>query len=90
MERIRFIDRMATGRLSRRDMLKNAAAFGVGVLALPRLSQSAEVLTCLEWGGYDSELYFKSFVDKHGGAPNFSIFTSASAACTRRMPSGRC
>jgi spermidine/putrescine transport system substrate-binding protein len=83
MERIRFIDRMAAGRLSRREMLKKASAFGVGLLALPRLSRSEEVLTCLEWGGYDSDSYFKSYVDKHGAAPNFSIFSGEEDALAK-------
>ena len=34
MNRIQFIDRMAQGKISRRDMLGTAAAFGVG-LSLP-------------------------------------------------------
>jgi len=83
MERIRFIDKMAAGRITRRDMLKRAGAFGVGLLALPRFSQSAEVLTCLEWGGYDSADYFKSYVDKHGAAPNFSIFSGEEDALAK-------
>ena len=35
MQRIKFIDRMAAGRVSRRDVLKRAAAFGVGVSLTP-------------------------------------------------------
>lgn len=83
MSRIKFIDRMATGRMSRRDMMKNAAAFGVGTLALPRWSQAAEVLTCLEWAGYDAPDYFKSYLDKHGGQPNFSIFSGEEDALAK-------
>ena len=33
MQRIKFIDRMSTGKLSRREMLKSATAFGVGAAA---------------------------------------------------------
>ena len=75
MKRIQFIDRMAQGKMSRRQMLSSAGAFGVGLLSLPKLSAAAEVLTCMEWGGYDAAEYFKPYVDKHGGAPNFSIFS---------------
>ncbi len=74
MNRIKFIDRMATGRINRRDMLTKASAFGVGLAYFPRLPKAAEVLTCLEWAGYDDASYFKPFADKHG-APNFSIFS---------------
>ena len=41
MQRVKFIDRMARGRISRREMLKSATAFGVGLLALPRLTKAA-------------------------------------------------
>ena len=74
MQRITFIDRMASGRVSRRDILKSAAAFGVGVTLMPKLGQAAEVLTCLEWTGYDAPEYFGPYVAKHGAGPNFSTF----------------
>ena len=74
MQRIKFIDRMASGALTRRQMLQGAAAFGVGLTLSPRLSAAAEVLTCLEWTGYDSDDYFRSYVGKHGTAPSFSTF----------------
>ena len=64
-------------------MLKSATAFGVGLLALPRLTKAAEVLTCLEWGGYDAPEYFKPYVDKHGGPPNFSIFSGEEDALAK-------
>ena len=83
MQRIRFIDRMASGRVSRRDMLKSAAAFGVGVAVLPRLTQAAEVLTCLEWGGYDAVEYYQPYIAKHGGPPNFSIFSGEEDALAK-------
>ena len=85
MQRIKFIDRMAQGKLTRRDMLAKAPAFGVGLMALPTLtgpSKAAEVLTCLEWAGYDSPDYFKPFADKHG-APSFSIFTGEEDALAK-------
>jgi len=83
MQRIRFIDRMASGKISRRTMLGQASAFGVGLIARPRLPQAAEVLTCLEWAGYDAPDYFKNYVGKHGGAPNFSIFTGEEDALAK-------
>lgn len=83
MQRIKFIDRMASGRIDRRTMLRQAGAFGVGLMVLPRLPQAAEVLTCLEWAGYDSPDYFKSFTTKHGGAPNFSIFSGEEDALAK-------
>jgi len=70
-------------------MLRQAGAFGVGLMALPRLPQAAEVLTCLEWAGYDSPDYFKTYVGKHGGAPNFSIFSGEEDALAKVLAGSR-
>ncbi|MBM3520722.1 MAG: extracellular solute-binding protein [Alphaproteobacteria bacterium] len=83
MNRIKFIDRLASGRISRRQMLQSAAAFGVGLAALKRPAPAAEVLTCLEWSGYDAVDYFQPYVGKHGGPPNFSIFAGEEDALAK-------
>jgi len=83
MQRIKFIDKMAQGKVSRRDMMKAASAFGVGTLVLPRMANAAEVLTCLEWGGYDSPDYFGSYLSKYGEQPNFSIFAGEEDALAK-------
>jgi spermidine/putrescine-binding protein len=80
MNKLKFIDRMAQGKISRRDMMRGAAAFGVGMVTLPRLSRAEEVLTCMEWSGYDVDNLFSSYVKKHGKAPNFSIFANEEEA----------
>ena len=80
MNKLKFIDRMAQGKLSRRDMLRGAAAFGVGMTMMPVRSRADSVLTCMEWSGYDQDAFFKSYVSKHGKAPNFSIFANEEEA----------
>ncbi len=80
MNRVKFIEHMSYGRVSRREILRNAALFGVGVAMMPRLSRAAEMLTVMEWAGYDAEDYFKPFVAKYGAPPNFSIFASEEEA----------
>jgi spermidine/putrescine-binding protein len=84
MQRVKFIDKMAQGKLSRRQMLASAGAWGVGLTLLPKMGRaSGAPLTCLEWGGYDVEDYYTSFVAKHGGGPNFSIFASEEDALAK-------
>ncbi len=84
MQRVKFIDKMAQGKLSRREMLASASAFGVGLLTLPQVARAeGGPLTCLEWGGYDTEDYFKPFVAKHGAMPNFSIFSGEEDALAK-------
>ena len=80
MKRGRFVDRMARGHVSRREILKAAAAFGVGVTMMSRPAPAAGTLTVLEWAGYDFEDYFKSYVKKYGIMPAFSIFASEEEA----------
>ncbi|MEZ5925534.1 MAG: extracellular solute-binding protein [Hyphomicrobiaceae bacterium] len=80
MNRIKFIDRMAQGKISRRSMLKGAAAFGVGMVTLPAFANAEGELTVLEWAGYDAPDYYKPYVDKHGGPPAFSIFSGEEEA----------
>jgi spermidine/putrescine-binding protein len=80
MNRIKFVEQMAYGQVSRREILKRAALFGVGVAMMPRLGQAAELLTVMEWAGYDAEDYYKPYVAKYGAPPNFSIFASEEEA----------
>lgn len=80
MNKVKFVDQMARGRISRRDMMRATAAFGVAMTVLPRRSDAAEVLTCMEWSGYDIAELFKPYVDKYGAPPNFSIFADEEEA----------
>lgn len=80
MQRVKFIDKMISGKVSRREMLRGAAAFGVGMMVMPRLPQAAEVITCMEWSGYELPEYYKPYTAKHGNQPNFSIFTTEEEA----------
>ena len=83
MRRVKFLDQMARGNISRRAMMQSAAAFGVGATIMPRLAKADEVLTCLEWGGFDSPDYFAAYVAEHGTAPNFSIFSGEEEALAK-------
>jgi spermidine/putrescine-binding protein len=71
---------MAAGRLSRRDMLRGAGAFGVGMAFVRRSAFAKDPLTCLEWSGYDVPELFQAYVAKHGNAPDFSIFADEEEA----------
>jgi spermidine/putrescine transport system substrate-binding protein len=83
MNRIKFVDQLSEGRISRRQALRAAAAFGVSFGLLPKMAKAAEPLTCMEWSGYDSADYFRPYSDKHGGSPNFSIFSGEEEALAK-------
>ena len=80
MNRVKFIDQAARGKVSRRKFLAAAAAFGVGTVVMPLRGRADEVLTCMEWSGYDQAQFFKSYVTKYGKPPNFSIFADETKA----------
>jgi len=79
MNRLKFIDRMAQGRLSRRQMLAGAGAFGVGMTLLKRTAR-ADPLVCMEWAGYDTPDHYGSYLAKRPEAPSFSIFANEDEA----------
>jgi spermidine/putrescine-binding protein len=80
MNRLKFIDRMAAGRLSRRDMMRGAGAFGVGLAMLQRRALAKDPLICMEWSGYDLPDFFPAYVAKYGTPPDFSIFANEDEA----------
>ena len=80
MNRLKFLARMWQGRISRRDVMRSAAAFGIGMTLMPTRSRAEEQLTVMEWSGYDQPDFFKSYVDKHGSPPAFSIFANEDEA----------
>jgi len=79
MNRLKFIDRMAQGKVTRRQMIAGAGAFGVGLTVMSRMAK-ADPLVCLEWAGYDTPDHFGSYVAKHGAPPSFSIFANEQEA----------
>lgn len=80
MNRIKFIDRMARGRVDRRDMVRAAAAFGVGVAACAPIVRTRGQITVFEWSGYDIPELMPGYAEKHGGPPEFAIFASEEEA----------
>jgi spermidine/putrescine-binding protein len=74
MNRIRFIDTMARGRISRRAMIGAAGAFGVGVSVFPARGRAAQAPLVLEWAGYDIPELFPGYVAKYGAGPDFTMF----------------
>ncbi len=80
MNRIKFIDQMAQGKIARRDMLRTASAIGVGVAMTPIKVRAEGNLTVMEWAGYEAPEYYPAYVAKHETAPDFSIFASEEEA----------
>ena len=71
MNRVKMIDRLSQGRLSRREVKQLAAAAGVvGVTApvinRPARAASGEDLTYFTWGGFEDPNLFPTFVSRYG------------------------
>ncbi len=75
MDIIEFKDRLAAGTLTRREINKTLASAGIAVVAAPMASRSAtaaeEQAIYFTWSGEDAPEFYTSYVEKHGGLPEF-------------------
>lgn len=84
MRKNELIDRIAGGKLSRRDFNRMLTAMGLGVVTLvgraPAAGAAAQDLVVFTWAGYDVPQMHQSFSAKHGVSPQFSIFAGTEEA----------
>jgi len=71
MNKIKMIDRLAQGKLTRREFKELAAVAGVASVAMPIASRPAlavtgEDLSYFTWGGFEDPNLFPEFVGKYG------------------------
>lgn len=59
---------------------KTAIAVGCIALLSTNLLASDSELTVLEWAGFDDPALFSAYIDKHGVAPQFSLFANEDEA----------
>jgi len=81
-------DKMRSGELSRRQFHRMLAALGIGVVAMPVLSNhaqgaEADQATYFTWGGYDIPELFGPYKKKYGELPNFITFGGSEEALTK-------
>jgi spermidine/putrescine transport system substrate-binding protein len=70
-------ERMATGRLSRRQLMRALGAAGVSLATVPLLRRPARAageVMLMTWAGYDVPEAMPGYVEKYGGMPQISIF----------------
>jgi len=82
-------DKLAGGKLSRREFTTLLGAVGIGISMVPtspRLANAAgEDATYYTWGGYDIPELFAPYIEKHGAAPTFSAFGGSEEGLTKLM-----
>lgn len=79
----------AAGRLGRRELLRAMGTVGITAAVFPavlRPARAADVdLTVFTWAEYDAADFHQTFVDTHGGSPEFSIFGETEEALQKLM-----
>lgn len=77
MNRVRLIDRLHQGKLSRREFAEAAALFGVTAATLPaapRRARAAGEILYFTWAGFEDPGLFPAYVEKYGGPPESTFF----------------
>ncbi len=77
MEKNEFLDKLAAGKMTRRQISKALAGVGLSLVTMPLLPRRAGAVTkplIFEWSGYEVPELHKSYIDKHGDSPEFSFF----------------
>ncbi|MBM3583257.1 MAG: extracellular solute-binding protein [Alphaproteobacteria bacterium] len=77
MNRVRLIDRLHQGKLTRREITEAAALFGVASVALPMAPRPARAggeLLYFTWAGFEDPGLFPAYVEKYGSPPESTFY----------------
>jgi spermidine/putrescine transport system substrate-binding protein len=83
-----ILDKLQTGRMSRRNFNKILGAAGISMVMTPMMSgnsmaAAADQATYFTWGGWDLPELFGPYIKKHGEAPNFATFGGSQEGFTK-------
>ncbi len=85
MEREEIIEKLATGKMSRRQFNMSLMALGATMVMMPMGSRSTQAAssdhpTVFTWEGWEVPELHKAYVDKHRSSPNIAIFADEEEA----------
>lgn len=88
MDKNELLDRLAEGKVSRRQFSNMLLAAGVGMVTVPVMSRMANAAasdqaTIFTWGGYDDPAAFGPYIKKYGEPPNMATFGGSEEALTK-------
>ncbi|MFQ5939710.1 MAG: extracellular solute-binding protein, partial [Alphaproteobacteria bacterium] len=86
-----LVGRLADGTLTRRDVNKMLAGTGLSMVMVPAVAgraQAAGEVTYFGWSGLDDENFYKSYIEKYGGLPNFSFWGDEDEAFQKMVTGG--
>lgn len=83
-----IMDKLRSGKLSRRQVHQMLAAVGVGIATVPLTSRTsfgaaADEATYFTWAGYDIPELFGQYQERNGTLPNFAVFGGSEEALTK-------
>jgi spermidine/putrescine transport system substrate-binding protein len=84
----RYVEALKAGKLSRREFGRVLASVGLSMAVLPLLpaqSRAAGKINVFTWGGYDIPEVIPAYVAKHGGTPDYSLFSSEEEALQKMI-----
>ena len=79
MEKVRYFDRLKSGKMTRRELNRGLAAAGLGLVTIPGCTPPApvsvgEVPLVYEWSTYDDPSFYVDYLTKYGDPPRYEIF----------------
>jgi spermidine/putrescine transport system substrate-binding protein len=79
MDKNKFLDQLASGRMTRRQFAAGLASVGLGLTTTVTFSRGASAadpkdLVVFTWEGYDPPAMHDAYLKKHGVSPTFSMF----------------
>jgi spermidine/putrescine transport system substrate-binding protein len=87
MEKNEVLDRLAAGKLTRRQLGKALGAAGLAMVQVPLLGRSGRADTGIEyfsWEGYEEPNFHKAYAEKYG-EPRFSTFGGIEEALQKML-----
>lgn len=88
------LDRLQSGRVTRRDFARMLSAMGLGMVMVPQFAGRAAAgpgdLIYFTWAGYDITDIHKGYVDKYGVGPTYGLFGGTEEAFQKITAGYRC
>ena len=72
-----FLEALAAGKLTRRDIMTAMSAAGLAAVSVPALHKPASAageLSVYTWAGYELPEFYPAYIEKYGAEPEFSYF----------------
>ena len=86
MQRFKIVDKLARGKLSRRQFNKALGLFGLTSVTVPLVAKparAADEFLYFTWAGLEDPIFFPGYEEKYGGPPAASFYGDEYEAITK-------